>query len=339
MSTQDLVPFFNASWYAWQNPDCAGCSTPFSHYAEIGRFENRDPSPMIDMRRYGEIVGDHIPPQDRLTAIARGLRGPALGVYESWTDLDRAQEHFKSAIRIVRGPDRRKGRRRRDLVFLQAGARRPAWFDPDAPREWDLLVNYYDAKGYDPDLGDVIVFQGGTKFTAVDTLLRSDRPFLLSYDYVLLLDDDIMPPPGGIDALFAACRRRSLDLAQMALSEASSCIWDCLHARGRSGLRRVNAVEIMMPVLSRRALSLCAPHFARSVSGFGLDLLFGKLLAGAGSANVVVIDDIVADHLKPIDDADGAFYRMLRSRMINPKAELWRLREEHDLDLAIREVV
>lgn len=338
----DGQAFFNPDWYAWQNPDWARAHpSPFAHYMAVGRFENRDPAPNVDMKRYGEMVGDAVAPEHRLEAICNGLRSPAFGVYDSWADLDAVQREFFDAIVVTRGRDGRPADRRRNLVLLQAGpgSRHREWFDRARPRNWDLLVNYYDARGYDPEFGDAVYFQAGTKFTAVANFLARQPELLGGYRHLLLLDDDILVSMPGLDALFDACAANGLDLAQMALSDRSSCIWECLFARGRRGLRRLNCVEIMMPVLSARALGLCAGDFRRSISGFGLDLLMGKRVAAPDHRNIAVIDDVVAEHLKPIDDAGGAYYAYLRSRLINPKAELWRLVEEFGLDCEIREVV
>lgn len=333
------VKHFDADWYSWQNPDWRiAHPDALTHYLEVGRFQNRDPSPFIDMRRYGDMVGAAIPPERRLEAIREGLRRPALGVYDSWEDLDAAQRRFQDAITVVRARDERR-EPRSFLVWLQAGpqSRHRAWFDPSTPRSWDLLINYYDARGYDPEMGDVVFFQAGTKFTAVSKLLRRDPALLAQYDYVLLLDDDIGVSMADLDTLFAICVSHGLDLAQMALSDRSACIWDCLFSHGRKGMRRLNCVEIMMPVLSRRALLACGADFSRSVSGFGLDLMLGKKLAKPDYSNIAVIDDLIADHDKPIDDAQGAYYAYLRSHLINPKAELWRLVKENALEPCIRE--
>lgn len=333
------MTLFHSEWYGWQNPDWrAGHESPYAHYMAVGRYQNRDPSPMIDMKRYGEVVGESIPPEDRLDAIRRGLRSPAMGVYESWSDLDTVQRDFLNSIVVTRGRDDR-AEPRPFLVFLQAGpqSKHREWFDYTHARSWDLLVNYYAADGFDPNLGDVVFFQAGTKFTAVYNILTRCKGLLDPYSYVLLLDDDIMAPMDALDELFSVCSEHDLDLAQMALSRRSSCIWDVLYASGRTGLRHLNCVEIMMPVLSRRAFDEYGHFFGRSVSGFGLDFLLGKKLAKPDFSNIAVVDHLVAEHLKPIDDAAGGYYAYLRSRLINPKAELWRLVEEFDLETTIRE--
>ena len=340
MNTSDNY-LFNADWYSWQNPDWrTSYDTPYAHYYEKGRFENRDPSPMIDMKRYGEMVGDTIQPQDRLSAIRNGLRSPALGVYETWADLDKAQNDFLSAISVVCVRDDRTDLNHRNLVFLQAGPQscHRDWYK-DTPRSWDLLVNYYDAGGFDEGFGDIIFFQAGTKFTAIHNILTKFPDILTNYDYILFLDDDIGVSMSSLDALFNACTRYGLDLAQMALSDRSHCIWECVFARGRNGLRHLNCVEIMMPVMSQRVIRLCRDVFGKSISGFGLDLLISKKIANADYTNIAIIDDIVVDHLKPIDDSDGRYYSYLRSRHINPKAELWRFIQTEKIDRKIREII
>ena len=84
----------------------------------------------------------------------------------------------------------------------------------------------------------------------------------------------------------------------------------------------------MMPVFSRLALEQCALTFGRSVSGFGLDLAWGKIVRNAGG-HVAILDDVVARHARPVDQSGGAYYSYLRRHNINAKAELWALMKEH----------
>jgi len=331
--------FFDADWYGWQHPDWqAHHDSPGHHYREIGRFKNYDPSPMVDMVRFGQLVGDQIPPEKRLAAIQNGLRSIALGVYDDWYDLETAQKSFLDAICVARVRDDRALTRRKNLVFLQAGPQSThrRWYG-DGPRSWDLVVNYYDQRGLDLGFGDAVFFQAGTKFTAVHMLLSQNAEVFANYDYVLLLDDDILVSMEALDALFRACAQNNLDLAQMALSDRSHCVWEFAYARGRTGLRHLSSVEIMMPVLSQRALRIFGADFIQSISGFGLDLLFGKKVASADCSNVAIIDDVVVDHLKPVDDVAGGYYSYLRSMHINPKAELWRLITQANLEQGICE--
>ena len=116
----------------------------------------------------------------------------------------------------------------------------------------------------------------------------------------------------------------------MALTRDSSSNWDELFVRpGATEPRPVSAVEIMMPVLSRAALETIRPTLGQSISGFGLDLVWGKLVAEAGG-RIAVLDEVVAAHRRPVDQAGGAYYTYLRQCGINAKAELWALITAYD---------
>ena len=325
----DPTPWFLTEWYAWQNPDWARCATPYEHYLDIGRREGRDPSPFVDVTRYLALTGAE--PVAVYDLILKGQRSLALGVYEGRADLERCQTAFLQAIEVVAHRIGPPSARRRALVVLQAGrgAMTGSWFD-DAAREWDLLVNYYDADGFQPGLGDHVIFQKGTKFTAMWLLWRNFRHLLLGYDHVLFLDDDIETSCQALNHLFRDCRTHDLALAQMALSDRSSCNWPELFARpGAKGPRAISGVEIMMPVFSRAALEQVAPTFGRSISGYGLDLAWGKIVRAAGG-RIAVLDDVVATHARAVDHGGGAYYSYLRRHLINPKAELWVLAEDYD---------
>lgn len=247
----DPTRFFSTDWYAWQNPDwCEAFSAPYLHFMEVGRKQGRDPSPMVDVTRYLDMTGGGLAPDQVYPAILAGMRSVALGVYEDEADLLRCQNAFMDGIAVfahraglVRNP-------RKALVVCQAG--RGALLDRwalDPQREWDLLLNYYDSAGMKRGLGDYVFFQKGTKFTAMKFLTDRFPQIFSSYDHVLFVDDDIGMSAVTLNALFAACRTHSLDLAQMSLTAGSACNWSELFARpGRSGPRDVSAVEIMMPV-------------------------------------------------------------------------------------------
>lgn len=325
----DPTPFFVTDWYAWQNPDWTSFAAPYLHYLEVGRHEGRDPSPFVDMRRFLDATACS-EAGAAYDLILRGVRSPALGVYENREDLRRYQRGFLQAISCTVHRARRPVKARKALVVLQAGPASVAgsWFD-DRQREWDLLVNYYDARGFQPGLGDYVFFQKGTKFSAMWMLWSHYRDVLSGYDHVLFLDDDIATDCDSLNRLFRACRQHRLDLAQMALTEDSSCNWPELYSRaGAVGPRELAAVEIMMPVFSAKALKQVAPTFGKSVSGFGLDLVWGKIVKEAGG-RIAVLDDILATHARPVDQAGGAYYSYLRRHGLNAKAELWTLANDY----------
>ncbi len=329
----DPTRWFATDWYAWQNPDWSDVHTaPYHHYLNVGRFEGRDPSPYVDVHQYRRAMGDGVSVEAIYEMILNGHHAPSLGVTDPAT-LRHQQAAFLGGISFVAHRMRPRATPRKALVVLQAGRGSIAdqWF-VDQGRDWDLLVNYYDALGCSPHFGDYVCFQKGTKFTAMWVLYNRFRHVLERYEHVLFFDDDIETSVHDLNRLFAACREHGLDLAQMTLSADSSCNWAELFSQhGKTGPRDVSAVEIMMPVVSRRALDWIAPTFGQSVSGFGLDLVWGKIVAEAGG-RIAVLDDIVSAHRRPVDQSGGAYYSYLRSAGINAKAELWALLCDYGAD-------
>jgi len=230
------------------------------------------------------------------------------------------QDRFyaEGRLRIAReAPE--KGRTR--LVFVQCGK----GFDADwlaEPRAVDVLLNYYQESEPNPR-GDAVVFQSGTKTTAIRRLLAGRPDFLLRYEATLFLDDDVEIGAAQIEALFAAQRAHGLDLAQPALTRDSDTAWPFLkEPAAGSGVLRVSTVEIMAPLFSRRALERTGWAFAETVSGWGSDLLIGPAARAAfGPASVGVIASTAVRHARKVDTREGAFYAYLRRYGIDPAHE------------------
>ena len=193
-----------------------------------------------------------------------------------------------------------------------------------------LLLNYYDNNQSRPDIGEYIVSQNGTKFTAIFNVWRYTNIFE-GYEYILFIDDDLIFKYKSIDEYFNYINKNSLDLSQPSLTTGSYCVWPVLFNKRSKGYRTTNGVEIMMPAFSRNCLGIMAPYFGLSVSGFGLDLLFAKL-AEENKLRVAVVDAIKATHNSVIDQNSGAYYELLRSYGINSKYELWSLIKRFNLD-------
>ena len=328
----DPTRWFSTDWYAWQNPDWSErFRAPYLHYLDVGRAEGRDPSAFVDVTRFRAVVGDHVPAEAVYGMICAGFRSVALGVYADADELRSRQRAFMDGISVLAHRVTRPLQTRRALVVLQAGRKTLArdWMR-EPSRDWDLLVNHYDAEGYRADVGEYAIFQKGTKFTAMKVLWDRFPALLAPYDHVLFLDDDVVVGVGELNALFRDCRAHQLDLAQMSLTAGSSCNWQALfHRSGQTKPRALSAVEIMMPVFSRAALSWIAPTLGKSVSGFGLDLVWGKIVRDRGG-RVAVLDGVSATHARPVDQSGGAYYSYLRRHALNAKAELWALLQEYD---------
>jgi len=320
--------YFEQKWYEWQNPDYARShETGYFHYLEVGRFEGRDPSPLADMPKIATTLGSGLPPEEQSSRILQETLGTGAGLYRDYKELEANQRAFLEQINPINIRRSPPAHPRRNLVFLQAGPSglQSQWFNDAADRNWDMFVNLYDARTPLPEAAEYIIAQAGTKSTAMYTFLHNYADIARLYDHVLFLDDDISVTGALLNQLFDKCAEYELDAAQMALSEQSNCMWPIFFGQGSNGPRYCNGVEIMMPVLSKRLLFACRDLFGRSVSGFGLDLAIGQRAQELGENNIAVLDEVVAEHLKPIDTDGGALYSYLRSAGINPKAELWNL--------------
>lgn len=204
------------------------------------------------------------------------------------------------------------------LVFVQAGDDFPASVFRDAP--FDVLINFYGRSK--PVDAQYVFHQPGTKITAIRKILECFPELLLKYDAVLFLDDDVELSPAQIARLFEVRAENKLDLLQASLSHASSCFYPILkQPLAGLGLRHLTGVEIMMPILSRRALQTCGWVFNEGVSGWGIDILLSAEVRKKFGNSIGILGDIVAVHARPTDTDNNEFYRFLSRHQINPTVE------------------
>jgi hypothetical protein len=216
---------------------------------------------------------------------------------------------------------RKTGAWRRHLVFVQAGTTFDALYIAD-PRSFDVLINFYETPPSVLPPADHIVVQTGTKATSIRQILEKDASLLAHYDAVLFLDDDVVIDGVQIETLFRIFSEERLDLAQASLTSTSGCYFSCLkQPEAGVAVTKLNAVEIMMPLLSRRALTRFGWIFAESVSGWGIDFLLGAKIREAFGETVALIGQVVAAHERPVDVVDGRFYKFLRANGIDANTE------------------
>jgi hypothetical protein len=178
----------------------------------------------------------------------------------------------------------------------------------------------------------------GTKFTSFHAFLDQWPGIAHAYDFILLLDDDIHIAEPDVSTAFELMATQGLDLGQPSLSADSYGCHDVFRVKPGNDFREVNGVEIMMPLLSRRALRVGAHLFRETISGWGLDLALAKLVRQRLNGRAAVFDRIVARHTKRIDLKDGALYRMLRQENIDPLLEYRCLQHEHATDRGFFEI-
>lgn len=213
---------------------------------------------------------------------------------------------LSSDLRILSRP----GPKRRNLVVVRAG---PSSLHDQWPkdigsddRSWDLCVSWYGATesfGRDPWAEHQVLQNEGHKFASLHALFPKGGAFW-RYDHVAFPDDDLLLSWRDWNRVFAVCRRYGLHLAQPAITGYVN--QPILHPPPGSRLRFTSWVEVQTPVFSREALRLCAPTFAESRSGYGLDHVWPKLL-GEPENRVAIIDEVVAEHTRPGNTATGRY--------------------------------
>ncbi len=314
---------FDAAWYAAENPGWrASHPHPFLHFLEAGLANGRRPRADIDMGFVRDVIRGR----------GRSMQEAAMRVFDpkprdgdlkpplTREELRARQERFYADGRLRIEREAPAGVRSR-LVFVQCGRGFDApWLSE--PRSFDVLLNGYEQGDANPR-ADGVVFQAGTKTTAVRRLLAERPDCLMRYETVLFLDDDIELAATDIDALFAAMAAERLDLAQPALTADSECAWPFLkRPEAPNAIFGVSTVEIMAPLLTRRALEAAGSAFSETISGWGTDLLLGPAVRNAfGPKSVGVIGSVAVRHARKVDLSGGAYYAYLRRYGIDPAHE------------------
>ena len=157
-----------------------------------------------------------------------------------------------------------------------------------------------------------------------------DEPSLLKYDYFFMPDEDIKLSCESINTLFDKARTLNLDLCCPSIEQSDESFpsWKIfIHESGREFVA-TNFIEVMCPLFSKYALSQCLDTFRKSQSGWGLDIVWPKLIGDNGS-NIGVIHSVVAQHTRRI--TGGSLYKDLQRKRISPFSEKRKLIVEYSI--------
>jgi hypothetical protein len=135
----------------------------------------------------------------------------------------------------------------------------------------------------DPALAEVTVAQGlgGGKFENLNQVLETAAP-MYEYDWLLVVDDDVVLPERFLDRFLAVAGRFGLDLAQPAQSLRSHAAWRVTRRRGRSLVRETRFVEIGPVTAFGGAAAAELLPFPELRFGWGLDLHWAAVAAERG---------------------------------------------------------
>lgn len=219
--------------------------------------------------------------------------------------------------------------RRRNLVVLRAGdtSLHPEWLS-GRTRDFDLFISYYGkTPGRYRAEADLYEERPGLKWPGIAALLQQHPQLVEQYESFWFPDDDLSADTALIDRMFAFFCAYRLCLAQPALTRNSYYTWNTLLQDRRCHIRYTRFVEVMAPLFSRAALQLCAPTFAESRSGWGLDWVWPGLCRDPGLGRIALLDATPVHHTRPVG---GELYR--NHPELNPHADAARLLSAYGIE-------
>ncbi|WP_227938053.1 DUF707 domain-containing protein [Alkalihalobacillus deserti] len=225
-------------------------------------------------------------------------------------------------------PFRNKGDKR-FLVMARVGdnSLHKEWLQPNEYKIFDLYLEYY-GDGSNDYRGDCDFYTEAkdSKWPRFYKIMEQWGESILKYDAIWMPDDDIRTNCSAINKMFHIFMSHNLALAQPALTRDSYYSHGITLENYGYTLRYTNWVEVMVPIFSREALQLLWPTFNKSISGWGLDSIWPKIL-GYPKDRIAVIDKVPVTHTRPV--GGGTIYKDIGA--VDPYQELQRLCQEYDV--------
>lgn len=125
------------------------------------------------------------------------------------------------------------------------------------------------------------------------------RQELGDFDYIAVIDHDVLTSISAVNRLLFIGRCHQLDIFQPALSHDSFI--SHVHLAQRPGvlLRDTTFVEVMASFLSARAWAMVADLLTETISAYGIDIAWSKRLREAGG-RLAVVDGVAVKHMNPV---------------------------------------
>ena len=218
------------------------------------------------------------------------------------------------AVEFVASPPVARSPPRKFLVFVvpRSDMASPLLSLLNRDRNFDVAVRFYETPGKNESFlnGAEFVMTGGlSKFHAASQFLE-EYQLEGAYEGYLFLDGDLEFNASQLSAFLAFVNAANLDLAQPSVTRDSYCYWKMAYHQQGFVFRETSFVEVMAPYMSRFALSKLLPTFEKSISTYGLDLVWPSLV---GNKAIGVVDAFQVRHRDRVDHASGSFYRYLKS--------------------------
>ncbi len=188
---------------------------------------------------------------------------------------------------------------KRNLVIAAVGddSLHRHWLVERPTRQFDVLLVYYGAKEnrYESE-SDFYVAEKGLKWPLLSIASKRFAMEIASYDAIWCPDDDLLIDALSVNALFDWFHKLELNLAQPAMAEGSHVWFQTTRQCPYAIARFVDLVELGAPVFSQEVFQRLAWTFSESETGWGLDLLWGRLLA---YEKMAIIHTVAFTHTRP----------------------------------------
>lgn len=219
---------------------------------------------------------------------------------------------------------------KRFLVMARVGddSLHKEWLHPHGHKIFDLYLEYY-GDGRNDYQGDCDFYGVAkeTKWPRFYKVIEENKELIFQYDAIWMPDDDIRTNCATISRMFHTFMVYNLLLAQPALTRHSYYSHKVTLQEEAYLLRYTNYVEVMAPIFSREALKTLWPTFNKSISGFGLDSIWPKIL-GYPKDKLAVLDRVPVTHTRPV--GGGTIYKDIGS--VYPYGELKKLCKEYHVE-------
>ncbi|WBW96648.1 DUF707 domain-containing protein [Oceanirhabdus sp. W0125-5] len=216
------------------------------------------------------------------------------------------------------------------LIICRAGdsSLHKNWLSKSNNDNFDLVISYYGDKG-NLYVEDCVYYekQKGTKFPSLYKLISNNIKSIMEYDIIWIADDDLLINNESINRMFNIFYSKKLWLAQPSLTHNSYYSYPLTLKKEGLLLRYTNFVEEMAPIFSREALLRCLYSFSESQSGWGLDLIWPKIL-GYPTNKIAIIDAVSVHHTRKI--WTGPQYKLFN---IDPWTEATMVTKKYDVPL------
>lgn len=214
------------------------------------------------------------------------------------------------------------------LIVLRAGdtSIHKEWLVPTIDRNFDLFLDYFgDQPNKFKEDATYYNESKGLKWTGIFTLIERYKSIIFDYKAVWFPDEDLSTNSVNINKMFDLFSSYDLLLAQPALTIDSYYSHPITLKRENTKLRYTNFIEVMAPIFSLEALQLCYNSFSKSISGWGLDFVWPKIL-DYPTDKIAILDETPIKHTRPVSVA--SWYKSLN---ISAFQEMCMLAAEYDI--------